>query len=535
MGMEVVPDRRHIRAALLTLLLVTAAGSARAQVVYVDDTATGSGDGSTWCDAYVHLQDALSAARDAGGAVNEIRVAAGEYKPDRGEGQTLRDRAATFELINGVTLDGGYAGCNAIEPDARDIAVHETVLSGDLAGNDVGERWDPSRYENSYHVVSGVGTDASACLDGFIIISGRADGNDPDDSGAGLYNDRGSPTVIDCTFSDHWAYDSGGALYNTNLSHPTLTRCIFRGNSGDYGGAIANDNGSSPDLIDCVLTGNTVGYHGGGVYNSSDSIATLTGCSLIANIAYYSGGAMYSTDGSGPQLSNCLITDNEARNGGGLFSSDGAVPLLVFCTLGGNTARFGGGGLFNKSVTARLTNCILRGNAHGGVIDESAQIYSSDGTLPVVSHSCIQGWTGDLGGSGNMGLDPLFVPGPAGCYYLSQIEAGEAVNSPCVDTGSGAAAGTVIETRTTQSGEGLDTTTGDMGYHYPVTNRPLVMGDYDRDGSVTLADFAGWTDCATGPQPADVSPCCRIFDFDSDGDSDLKDLADLQRVWAGRE
>jgi len=43
-------------------------------ILYVDDSATGANNGSSWCDAYRYLQDALTAARTQG--ATEIRVAA---------------------------------------------------------------------------------------------------------------------------------------------------------------------------------------------------------------------------------------------------------------------------------------------------------------------------------------------------------------------------------------------------------------------------------------------------------------------------
>ena len=99
-------------------------------VKYVDQSATGPlHDGSAWCSAYIDLQDALAMAI----AGDEIRVANGKYVPDRGTG----DRTAAFQLIDAVGLYGGFAGCGAPNPDARDISLNETVLSGDLRGDDV--------------------------------------------------------------------------------------------------------------------------------------------------------------------------------------------------------------------------------------------------------------------------------------------------------------------------------------------------------------------------------------------------------------
>ncbi|MCH7871751.1 MAG: hypothetical protein IID33_08620 [Planctomycetes bacterium] len=109
------------------------------------------------------------------------------------------------------------------------------------------------------------------------------------------------------------------------------------------------------------------------------------------------------------------------------------------------------------------------------------------------------------------------------------MAAGQAVDSPCVDAGDPASP---LVGGTTRSDEGLDSGVVDMGYHHPVTGLPLVMGDSDRDGDVDLADFAELQSCLTGEGPGDLSPCCRIFDFEPDDDVDLDDYAALHAVFA---
>ena len=54
----------------------------------------------------------------------EIRVARGIYKPDQGAGITPGDQTASFQLLNGVTIQGGYAGAGASDPDARDVDLY---------------------------------------------------------------------------------------------------------------------------------------------------------------------------------------------------------------------------------------------------------------------------------------------------------------------------------------------------------------------------------------------------------------------------
>ena len=99
------------------------------QVIYVDDDASLGGDGQIWETAYKYLQDALTAAESG----DEIWVIEGTYKPDQGAGIVPGDREATFQLINGVAMYGGFAG-GETSRDQRDAVTNVTILSGDLAG-----------------------------------------------------------------------------------------------------------------------------------------------------------------------------------------------------------------------------------------------------------------------------------------------------------------------------------------------------------------------------------------------------------------
>ncbi|MHC4500003.1 MAG: right-handed parallel beta-helix repeat-containing protein, partial [Planctomycetota bacterium] len=242
------------------------------RMIYVDANTPDNNDGSNWANAYKYLQDALA---DANADPNfvEIYVADGNYYPDANtsEPNGSGNRAATFQLINGVALYGGYAGYGAPDPNERDIELYETILSGDLDGNDVDVndpcdlRTEPSRGENSYHVVTGSGADPNAVLDGFTITAGSANGSDPCHRGGGMYNDSGSPTLANCTFSGNWAEDKGGGMF-TRDSSPAATDCIFSHNSADNGGGMCNYNNGNPIVANCTFIGNSAGQ-GGAMWN----------------------------------------------------------------------------------------------------------------------------------------------------------------------------------------------------------------------------------------------------------------------------
>ena len=101
---------RTFAAFILAGGLLCGATTARAQTTYyVDENATGpTHDGSSWCDAYLYLQDALAVAV----ATDDIRVANGTYKPDRDTANPTGtgSRTAAFQLVDGVVMQGGFAG-----------------------------------------------------------------------------------------------------------------------------------------------------------------------------------------------------------------------------------------------------------------------------------------------------------------------------------------------------------------------------------------------------------------------------------------
>ncbi len=402
---------------------------------YVDAGATGANDGTSWANAFADLQDALNAAAGSSGAAHDIWVAAGTYTPDRETG----DREATFQLLSGVAIYGGFAG-HETRLDERDVAANRTILSGDLNDDDGPDF--ANNDENSYHVVTGSGTNATAVLDGFIVTAGNADANYPvyENDGGGIYNVGGSSTFRNCTIKDNMSEYSGGGVYNSEGSNPSFTNCIFSGNIGwDYhdafGGGMYNYE-SNPMLTNCAFIGNS-GSLGGGMYNY-DSNPTLTNCAFAGNTVHEGGGGMRNLDSS-PTLVNCLFSGNSSDwfGGGGMEISRNSSPILVNCTFSGNWTEGSGGGIEN-SGSPTLINCIFWGNHDMNPPSELSQI---SGGSPVINYCCVQGWTGAFGGTGNIGADPLFADadGWDGASGTEDDNLRLSRGSPCVDAGDNAA------------------------------------------------------------------------------------------------
>jgi predicted outer membrane repeat protein len=239
----------------------------------VDASATGGAhDGSSWADAFSELQAALAVAS----AGDDLWVAEGTYRPDVDPITGLQDgdRAATFQLITGVRLLGGFPnGGGDGTAGARDLSQFASVLSGDIGVLGVGS-------DNSYHVVTGNGTDATAILDGFAVRDGQADGFGTDRQGGGMELRGGSSTVLNCTFTANHAQNDGGGL--VIFGSPLVANCLFDGNTaGGRGGAIYNDGGSQR-ILSCTITDNTAGSAGGGLHFLSGS-ASATNCIVWGN------------------------------------------------------------------------------------------------------------------------------------------------------------------------------------------------------------------------------------------------------------
>jgi predicted outer membrane repeat protein len=340
-----------------------------ARILYVMPEA--DGDCNSWeaaCDLQIALNDAQ--------AGDEIWVAAGVYYP----GSVSDSPTVSFHLKSGVALYGGFMGTETVQTQ-RSWSENPTILSGDIDRNDLtdtGVVTDTLQIigTNAYHVVTGSGADSEAVLDGFIITAGSAKPEIyPDDTAAEI------SSINDLTFVNN--VNSGGGLINSNGS-PTLMNLIITGNQALAGGGMANGNNSSPILTNVTISANSAVY-GGGMVNLESS----------------------------PTLTNVLFTGNSAGEiGGGILDLSISASSLINTTFYANKARSGGGIASAELSNTTLTNAIVWGNA--AVIDP--QIHVSENSTISVAYSLIQG--GIYPGWGNLNADPLFVDAAAGNLRL---------------------------------------------------------------------------------------------------------------------
>jgi predicted outer membrane repeat protein len=362
-------------------------------------TPGGAGDCASWATA-CDLQTALTGAASG----DEIWVAAGAYKPTNGT-----DRAATFQLKDGVALYGGFSGAETAR-EQRNFTTNVTILSGDLNGNDNSNvAYDePTRADNSYAVVTGAN---NATLDGFAITAGNGNegggmsnssssptvtnvifSNNSAREGGGMSNSSSNPTLTNVTFSGNSAEDYGGGMYNFDHSNSTLANVTFSANSAMNGGGLANRL-SDPTLTNITFSGNSVTRFGGGMYNAgmySGDRPILTNVTFRGNSAAWNGGGMFNDEGGQPVLTNVTFSGNSAtRSGGGMTTGDHSSATLTYVTFKDNSAGTGGGIDNRWYGDLQVSNAIFWGNT---ATYYDAQINRGDGTgTTSVSNSVVQG------------------------------------------------------------------------------------------------------------------------------------------------
>jgi len=310
--------------------------------------------------------------------------------------------------------------------------------------------------------------------------------------GGGLYlRDGSSPSIFANTFMSNTAYYYGGGLY-MDRSSASVSGNSFQYNIADSGGGIYVDRSPAMIARNSILF-NDASYHGGGIhvhgsaavidnnninYNTSivgggglgidgHAMPLVVNNTIAGNAVGVQGGAVY-IEGAAPNLINNMIARNSSSNIGGGIYVDNATPLIRNNTIIDNGTAGNGEGIYlSAQAFPTITNNIIVGNGYGIF---SVTNYSGSGLRPVVINN--NSWnnrSGDFVGmpsANNLSADPLFVRGRDGAYYLSQRAAGQSVNSPAVDAGTGSATDLGLANRTTAVRDFPDAGTVDLGYHY---------------------------------------------------------------------
>lgn len=298
-----------------------------AQVTYVNTSATGANDGSSWANAYTDLQDAL--ANTSGG---EIWVAAGTYTPGT-------DTSAAFSIFAPVALYGGFNGTESSQAD-RDPQANPTFLSGDLNADDLDGDFEINRADNVSHVVYIGQFEGIASIDGFNIHGGQAnlttgaDGNDPEIlwRGGGLYAES-TVAVSNCMFFGN-AARSGGAILiqEEGANGSVISNCTFDDNyATSQSAGILMDNADAVTIEDCIFSNNATIR--GSIYPLETDATVIRNCTFENNAANGTSAGIFAWQPTNMLVSSCTFRNNEATSSSCMYIdqrdlADGAAEAL---------------------------------------------------------------------------------------------------------------------------------------------------------------------------------------------------------------
>ncbi len=318
--------------------------------VFVDASATGNNDGTSWADAYTNLSSALSTNPSTGAPV-EFWIADGTY--------TLTSNNSTFTVSQNQKLYGGFNGTET-QLSQRNPDVNETILSGDVNGNDTGtlDFNLPAYQDNAFQVVTLSGNDV--LLDGLTIKGGNARGNNKFGSAILIQTPVKVASFNKLLIEDN-RVNNAGVVYFGHAStqsgafNYTFTNCIFRNNLGRFATVFyaSNPRGASAKttFLNSVFYDNVVANvpnEANGINSlfwfrtdiATNQVAEIINCTIASNDFNASSNAASIISASRingnctARLYNSVLWDNKTSNGAehitlGTFSTQTVATRVV--------------------------------------------------------------------------------------------------------------------------------------------------------------------------------------------------------------
>ena len=383
---------------------------------FVDVQASGNNNGTTWADAYTDLNAALSIS----GSNQVIWVAQGTYVPD------ASDRTKSFTIAaSGIKIYGGFNGTET-DLSQRDFRTNQTILSGDLQGNDNGNitYGEPTRSDNSYKVM--YVNASNVTLDGITFANGHANYvTGFYQSGAGLSKEafKTNLTIENCIFKNNVAVNGGAGIlaeYKAPNSSGFLkiTSSVFENNLSRFGTSFYSytsgiTDGLVADISNSTFIGNLATDNGSnlGLAGSAGWIRAYASGSTVTSSFVNNTYVNNKDDGTGGSLTNAT------RGTLGISQNQGVMTSNVQnCIFWNNKSR--GTNTIAKSISG-ITNTLATNIDVGNSIDED--------DFSLISAS-------DKINTSN--ADPLFTNLAGGDFTLQLLSPGvDAGNTSQVPTG----------------------------------------------------------------------------------------------------
>lgn len=432
---------------------------------FVNDDASGTGDGLSWANAFTDAQSAMDIA--ASGDI--IFIAAGTYQAPSSE--------FILEMHGDIDVFGGFTGSENYTYERQTDYVGLTVFDGldsssgvQLQSNSTveglavtnGYRYSGAAFDNIGNV-------------GVLVTNCRIENCSADYNGGAFCHGGGSSysnlEISHCTMLGNSAGSYGGAVSVASVSYWGIVSVFnsqFIGNDAVSGGGAYNSQATLL-LYDCIFDGNTASS-GSGAYSLYNTFTYIDGCSFYGGTGsgyaeYYSksevvnsifknnGRGLYNResnslykncefinnksdlDGGGIYLlnyttstilvtiENCLFAFNHAKYGAAIYV-DGITPHIVNCTAYMNHSDHEGGGIYcDDNTNATIENSIFWKNI--GYLDGN-EIYLNGSASIQLSYTVIEG---GYSGTDNLDADPLFIDAHAANFHIQGI-------SPARDSGN---------------------------------------------------------------------------------------------------
>ena len=387
-------------------------------VIYVNQTATGNNDGTSWTDAFTSLQDALNVSYDDA----KIWIASGIYKPHT----SIRETAFVIDRAN-VKIYGGFAG-NENHTWERVRGTNETILSGDLNNNDTvladyaTAYFDTTRSENSKHIITVTNLGENLLLDGLTISDTHNNGSATERGGA-IIKDKSilNLTIKNCIVKNNVSRnDNAGLLAEFDLNNLTgavgelrIENSQFINNMSRWASGIycfvRPNTRANITIVNSLFSGNEAADLTGSILGLSGSVAWFrnlgnSGSNLTLN--FINNTVVHNKDtGTDQSLNNFnrspLAISKTSPNGVGTTSA-----TIENCIFWGNTNA----STASRAITDLYLNPIDNLTVKNS-IDEAN--FNDDSITSVVASS---------------NADPLFTDLANADYTLTGV-------SPAIDTG----------------------------------------------------------------------------------------------------
>lgn len=281
-------------------------------VIYVDDTATGYNNGTSWANAYTDLQAAI--ARADKGCGTQIWIAKGVYNP----GDDVTD---SFTFPAGISVYGGFAGYET-DPNQRNIAANPTILSGDTGVYDFGT------LRRNTTVV----TMMNSLLDGVIVSNAQ-------NPGQGILCHALTSVIVNCMVENNQQYGIYADDSNVSIKWCTIKNNQFNGvyHLGHNSKTLTIENcqifenrldGIYTELSTSTILNNVIfknGFAGSGYYGIN-LFQPLTG-SVVRNntIVYNTNEGIRSVGSNMANVRNCIFYGNKNNAHDGQFSGNPSI------------------------------------------------------------------------------------------------------------------------------------------------------------------------------------------------------------------